>query len=228
MMTKAPTFTFVRDDKLSKLVSNKLFWLLFLIIVFSYPIIRSMYRELPPELPKYFQLKEYSLINEFNQPFGSKNLKGKAYLATFAFTSCPTTCPGLMEKMQVVQKRLKGLGTKVGMVTYSVDPANDTPQVLHKYARSLHANPYVWNFVTGDKKDLEALLIDGFKVPMGDREEVTKKLDDEKISLFDIVHTEKVVLVDAEGFIRGYYSVDKQSLDKLMIDLGLLINRQYN
>lgn len=228
MMSKAPTFTFVREDKLSKLVSNKLFWLLFVFVVFSYPLLRSMTRELPPELPKLFQLKEYSLINEFNKPFGTKDLKGKPYLATFAFTSCPTTCPGLMEKMQVIQKRVKGLGTKVGMVTYSVDPANDTPAVLHKYARNLHANPYVWNFVTGDKKDLEALLIDGFKVPMGDREEVSKQLDDKKISLFDIVHTEKVVLVDGEGFIRGYYSVDKQSLDQLMIDLGLIINRKYN
>ena len=136
-MTKTTAFTFIREDKLAQLVSSKLFWTLFVFVVFSYPLVRSMYRELPPELPKLFKLNEYELKNEFNLPFGSKDLKGKPYLATFAFTSCPTTCPGLMEKMQVIQKRVKGLGTKVGMVTYSVDPANDTPSIVND----------LWNFI---------------------------------------------------------------------------------
>ncbi|GAB4021724.1 MAG: hypothetical protein Fur0010_24780 [Bdellovibrio sp.] len=228
MSSEAVKMKFVRDDGLAKLFSSKLFWLIFVLVVFSYPIYRSIQRELPPELPRLFQVPTFNLTNEFNKPFGTKDLKGKPYLATFAFTSCPTTCPGLMEKMQTVQKRIKGLGTKVAMVTFSVDPENDTPEVLHKYARKLHANPYVWNFVTGPKADLEALLIDGFKVPMGSKEEVSKQLGNEKISLFDIVHTEKVVLVDGEGFVRGYYSIDKQSLDLLMIDLGLIVNRKYN
>lgn len=228
MTTNSAQLKFVREDSLAKLFSSKLFWSMFVLIVFSYPIYRSIQRELPPDLPKLFQVPTFSLTNEFNKPFGTNDLKGKPYLATFAFTTCPTTCPGLMEKMQTVQKRVKGLGTKVAMVTFSVDPENDTPQVLHKYARKLHANPYVWNFVTGNKTDLEALLIEGFKVPMGGKEEVSKQLENEKITLFDIVHTEKVVLVDGEGFIRGYYSIDKQSLDRLMIDLGLLVNRKYN
>lgn len=220
---------YIREESsVEKLVRSKLFWFLFLLLAFSYPIYRSVNRTLPAELPRLFKLPDYSLISEEGKPFGSKDLKGRLYIGSFMFTSCPTTCPGLMEKMKVVQKRVKGLGQKIALVSYSVDPSNDTPEVLEKYARRQKANPYVWKFVTGEKSKLQALLIDGFKVPMGDREQTSKMLEGEPVDLWDIVHSEKLALVDREGFVRGYYSTDKHSIDKLMIDVGLLVNRSYN
>lgn len=219
---------YIREEgMLERLVGSKLFWLMFFVLTFSYPIYRSINRELPPELPRLGQVPEFSLTNGFGKPFGSKDLKGRIYMASFMFTSCPTTCPGLIERMKVAQKRLKGLGQKVALLSITVDPAYDTPEVLFKYARKTKANPYVWHFLTGERKDLKSLLIDGFKVPMGDKAPVEGVLGSEKISLMDIAHTEKLVLVDTEGSIRGYYSTDQEGMDKMMIDVGLLINRKY-
>ena len=222
------TVKYVRDEsKFEKLIQSKLFWVIFIVLGFAYPIYRSVNRELPPELPKLYSVPEFKLTNSFGKPFGSNDLKGKIYMASFMFTSCPTTCPGLIERMKVAQKRLKGLGQKVALLSISVDPDYDTPEVLHKYARRNKANPYVWKFLTGSRSDLRALLIDGFKVPMGDKEAVEGVVGDEKVTLLDIVHSEKLVLVDEEGMIRGYYSTDTDGMNKMMIDVGLLVNRQY-
>ncbi|RPJ72333.1 MAG: SCO family protein [Alphaproteobacteria bacterium] len=189
---------------------------------------RSINRTLPPPLPIYSLVPEFSLTNEFNKPFGSKDLLGKFYIANFMFTSCPSTCPALMDKMDIIQKRIKGVGTKAAIVTFTVDPVNDTPEVLFKYARKRNSNPFIWNFLTGSKAELQKIVIDGFKVPMGNKEAVTKKLEEKTITLMDIVHSEKVVLVDDKGQIRGYYSTDKVELDRLMIDMGLLINNSFS
>ena len=219
---------YIRNESLlEKIVSSKLFWCLFMILFFSYPIYRSMNRELPEPLPMLYAAPTFNLTNEFGKPFGSADLKGKPYVANFMFTSCPTTCPALMEKMQLIQKRVRELGTNFAIATFTVDPENDTPKVLHKYARDLQANPFVWNFLTGDKASLQKTLIDGYKVPMGDFEQIEGVVDGAKVSLFDIAHTNKVVLVDREGMIRGYYSTTKEDIDRLMIDVGLLINNSY-
>lgn len=222
------TLGYIRKESfLEKLVSRKFFWLFFVILFFSYPIYRSMNRDLPEPLPMLYKAPNFNLTNEFGKPFGAADLAGKPYVANFMFSSCPTTCPALMEKMQLIQKRVRGLGTNFAIVSFTVDPENDTPKVLHKYARDLQANPFVWSFLTGEKEELQKTLIDGFKVPMGEFEQIEGVVDGAKVSLFDIAHTNKVVLVDREGMIRGYYSTTKEDIDRLMIDVGLLVNNSY-
>ena len=209
---------------LEKLVSSKLFWSLLVIFLFAYPIIRSVNRTLPPPLPKLYKVPDYSLVNSFNKPFGSKELKGRLYIAGFMFTSCPTTCPALMEKMDKVQKRVRGLGNKIALITYSVDPEVDTPEVLFKYARKRKANPHIWSFLTGERSEIKKVVIDGFKVPMGEREPMTGNVAGEEVTLMDIAHSDKFVLVDWNGFVRSYYSTDKHGINQMMIDVGLLVN----
>lgn len=225
------SIAFRRDhNPVERLVRHWAFWLAFIGLAFAYPIYRSVNRELPPELPKLYQVPTFSLINEFNKPFGSNELNGKVYIANFMFTACPTTCPALMEKMQLVQKRIRGVGHQAALITITVDPEFDTPKVLHKFARDLHANPFVWNFLTGENADIKNLLMEGFKVPMGDGKQPIKGMvDGKEVTLFDIVHSEKLVLVDQDGWVRGYYGTDNQSIDRLMVDLGLTMNRHlYN
>jgi protein SCO1/2 len=218
-----------RDDYwFQKLFRKKSFWLVFWLLSFSYPVYRTLNRTLPPPLPVYYQVPEFNLTNEFGKPFGSKDLKGKYYIANFMFTSCPTTCPALMAKMDLVQKRIRGLGTKAAIVTFTVDPEVDTPAVLYQYARKRRSNPFIWNYLTGSKADLEKIVIQGFKVPMGSKGPVEKKLEDSTVTLFDIAHTEKLVLVDNQGQIRGYYGTERVEMDRMMIDLGLLVNNSFS
>ena len=227
-MATVATGYFREENFFQKLIRKKSFWLVFWLISFSYPIYRSVNRVLPPPLPVYYQVPEFNLTNEFKKPFGSADLKGRFYIANFMFTSCPTTCPRLMEKMDLVQKRIRGLGTKAAIVTFTVDPEVDTPDVLFKYARKRHSNPFIWNYLTGSRADLEKIVVDGFKVPMGGKEKIEKQVEAEKVTLFDIAHTEKLVLVDDKGQIRGYYGTERVEMDRMMIDLGLLVNNSFS
>ncbi len=216
------------DNWFEKMMRMKSFWILFWILSFTYPIYRSLTRILPPPLPIHSSVPAFTLTNEFNKPFGSNDLKGKFYIANFMFSSCPTTCPALMDKMDIIQKRIRGLGTKAAIVTFTVDPINDTPEVLFKYARKRNSNPFIWNFLTGTKTDLEKIVIDGFKVPMGNKETISKNVEGKTVTLMDIAHSDRVVLVDGMGQIRGYYSTEKIEMDRLMIDLGLLVNNSFS
>ncbi len=220
-MTTTETYQGIKrqGNKFEKLISSKLFWLLFCSFFFAYPILRSVNRELPAELPKYGAVPSFSLTDENERTYGSKELKGQVYMANFHFSTCPTICVDLMEKMKVIQKRIRGIDKSlIKIVSFTVDPETDTPKKLFKHARRIGASPFVWKFLTGNKKDLSNLLVDGFKVPMGEHERTGE--------LYDIAHSGKIVLVDHNGEIRGYYSTDKNSVNKLMIDLGLLINRE--
>jgi protein SCO1/2 len=203
---------------IQKLVTSKLFWLCFCVFFFAYPLLRSINRELPPELPILSVLKDYKFTDENGKSFGSLDLEGKAYLASFHFTSCPTICVEQMKILQRVSKRVKGVKSKFRLVSYTVNPEVDTPKVLFKKARELRADPFLWKFLTASKSETKELLIKGFKVPLGDKEIIEP-------NVYDIAHTGKLVLVDQVGQVRAYYSTDKASIDKLMIDLGLLINR---
>lgn len=210
--------TYFRDKTfLEKLVLKKSFWALLVIFGFTFPLVKSIFRELPPELPILYKLNSYVLTDENGKEFGSNNLKGKVYIANFAFTSCPTICPDLMKKTQIIQKRIRGLGDRAAIVTFTVDPETDTPQTLFKYARELNANPYIWSFLTGPEEKLKDLINNGFKVPLGEKAQTE--------NIYDITHSGKFVLVDGKNQIRGYYGDSKQDINKLMIDLGLLVNR---
>lgn len=208
---------FIRDaNVVEKLVRSKMFWILFVVFGFSYPIYRSLNRTLPPDLPIITQVPEFEMISENGQRFGSKDLKGRIYLANFVFARCPTVCPKMLGELEKVQKRIKGTGTKVAIVTFTVDPENDNERVLYDLARKHRANPYVWTFLTGnDKEAMFKLYRDGFKVGV----------EQNPKNLLDIAHSEKIVLVDTENRVRGYYSFDTNDVNKLMIDVGLLINR---
>lgn len=221
-MKPDPNFTkgTLRDSNLiERTVRNPLFWVIFISFVFGYPIYKSLNRVLPPDLPVIGVVPEFEMISENGQRFGSKELKGKAYLANFIFSRCPTACPRMLVELQKIQKRIRGTAQKVHIVSFTVDPTYDNEKVLFDLARKYDANPHIWTFLTKESEDeLFTFYKDGFKVG------VEKKPED----LFDIAHSERIVLVDGKGQIRGYYSFDEDSINKLMIDVGLLINRPDN
>jgi protein SCO1/2 len=201
---------------INKIVSSKIFWILMTGFLFSYPLVKSIQRNLPAELPAYTTVPYFNFTDENGASFGSNNLKGKVYIANFIFTSCQTSCPTLLKTIQTVQHRLRGVIDRAAIVSFTVDPDTDTPEVLFKKARELNAHAMVWRFLTGPKPEVNKLLVDGFKVPVGEKEIAN--------NVMDVAHSNKLVLVDQEGVIRGYYSSEKDGVNQLMIDTGLLIN----
>ena len=170
-------------------------------------------------LPKHFELPQFTLTERGGQPFGSASLRGKVWVADFFFTSCPGTCLMLSKRMKEIHGAL-AKDQNVRFVSISTDPANDTPEVMTKYAESLGADSR-WAFVTGPRDTVFDLSIKGFKLALVEADSVYEK---EKF-----IHSTKLVLVDRKGWIRGYYdgvSEGNAEKDRLLADIKRLIDER--
>ena len=112
-------------------------------------------------------LPAFTLTDQRGQPFGTRDLAGKVWVADFIFTSCQEACPLLSQKMAEVGRRARQLGPDFHLVSISVDPERDTPARLAEYAARYGANPLAWSFLTGPADAIEAAVDGGFKVGMG-------------------------------------------------------------
>ncbi|MBI4055460.1 MAG: SCO family protein [Elusimicrobia bacterium] len=144
-------------------------------------------------------------------------LAGKPWIANFIFTRCSGPCPLLSMEMAKLQKELP---EDVWLVSFTVDPDRDTPEVLRKYAGRFSADPKRWVFVTGEKGALYKLMYEGFKLSMVE--------DRNAPSGYRVTHSTKFVLVDAKGRVRGYYASDSDSdLKKLKQDAVRLLEEPW-
>lgn len=197
--------------------SNLWVWLAIAGSVFAFNIIRAVTNEIPNPPKVLSQLPEFQLTNQEGQPFGSADLRGKFWIANFIFTSCPTVCPQLTEHMQKVKHRLRGMADGVHLVSFSVDPERDTPEVLKNFARARMLPLDRWSFLTGDIEAVKKAVVKGFKLP------IEKDEDSEERTAFDITHGSRFVMVDAEHQIRGYYEPTGKELNRMMRDITIIL-----
>jgi protein SCO1/2 len=211
--------TWSAQELVGRLVARPLFWILLLALPASWPLIWSLKTPVPPKLPVLAVLPAFELTDQGGRPFGSKDLEGRAWVASFIFTRCETICPAITAKMGRIQDRTRNLGSAFRLVSFSVDPEFDTPARLDAYARAHHASPRLWTFLTGPETELKAAVVDGLKIAVG-RE---RSQDGRFEGLF---HGSHLVLVDQRGRVRGYYdSDDPEVVDQVVRDAGLLANR---
>jgi len=160
----------------------------------------------------YGSVPEFSLINQDGKTFGSTDLRGKIWIADFIYTTCPGPCPMISSRMSELQEPLKN--TDVHLISFSVDPAKDTPQVLRGYAEKLQAEPNRWDFLTGPQSTIYNLSRNGFKLAVGEEKGVP-------------IHSTRIILVDRHGEIRGYYdAVQADAVTKLVADTTHLLREQ--
>jgi protein SCO1/2 len=163
----------------------------------------------------YGTVPVFQLVNQNGQPFGSAQLVGKIWIADFVYSTCPGPCPMISSRMSELQKPLEK--TDVHLVSFSVDPEKDTPQVLRGYAAKLQADPARWDFLTGPKSAIYKLSHDGFKLAVSDGSE------EQGVP----VHSTRMVLVDRYGKIRGYYeATEADAVTKLLADTNHLLREQ--
>jgi protein SCO1/2 len=192
------------------------FWIavvLAFVTVFSVRMLLAKRLSAPPVL---VELPAFTLTNEQGQTFGAANLRGKPYIANFVFTSCPSVCPRLTKRMAEVQERTGDLGDALRLVTFTVDPETDTPEVLRTYAQKYGADPKRWSFLTGKLDEIEPVIVKGFKM-MRDKKETSP-------GMFEIVHGERFVLVDGKGLVRGFYEATNEGLDALLRDARNIVS----
>lgn len=166
----------------------------------------------PP--PVIAELPAFALVDQSGHAIGPDDLRGKPLVANFIFTRCVSVCPMLTSQMKNLQKRLGEDVAEVRMVSISVDPEHDTPEVLARYA-SEQGTTEGFTYLTGDLEGVKRAVEKGFRVRMGER----VPLGD----AFDILHATHFVLVDAELRIRGYYRNDAEGLEELEQALRALI-----
>jgi protein SCO1/2 len=147
------------------------------------------------DLPKLFPIPEAALVNDANQPVRMSELKGRVVVYDFIFTHCAGTCPMMTATMRRLTKKIPK-DAPVRFVSISVDPIRDTPQVLHEYARHVRNDPR-WLFLTGDRKTIVDLSVNGFKLAAGD---ATGSLNE------SVLHSTKFAVADKNGIIRDYYN----------------------
>lgn len=131
-------------------------------------------------------MTDFVLTERSGQAVSSDDLQGHPYVVSFFFSTCPSICVQQNQKVQELQREFKGTGVR--FVSISVDPATDTPEVLREYSARFAADPQQWLFMTGDLLYIRRVGAEVFRLAV-----------DEKF------HTEKLVLVDPQGEITGYY-----------------------
>ncbi len=171
------------------------------------------------ELAVYGSVPAFSLVERSGQTISSRDLAGRVWVADFIFTRCPGICPTLTTTLAALLRRLEERGMRhVTAVSISVDPANDDPATLRRYADRFGADPARWLFLTGEEAAVTSLVRDGFKLgvaslPAGERERAPEP----------ITHSDRFVLVDAQLRIRGYYhGTDADAVATLEKDLARL------
>jgi protein SCO1/2 len=145
-----------------------------------------------PQLQTFNTVPDFTLTAETGVPFHSvTELKGKVWLADFIFTTCMGPCLRMSSQMKQVQAATHDLAD-LRLVSFTVDPANDTPEALAGYAKRYGARPGRWIFLTGPPETLHSLSMDTFMLG---------KVDGRQMD-----HSTRFVLVDRKGRVRKYYA----------------------
>ncbi|MCH7589991.1 SCO family protein [PVC group bacterium] len=160
------------------------------------------------ELPILGAVLPFSLVNQHSKDIGLEDLLGYVWVADFIFTTCSGPCPILSEHMAQLHRSYQ-LDDRVRLVSISVNPETDTPDVLLKYAGKYKADVQRWYFLTGDREEIHRLSYKGFKVGSVDE---------------PVFHSTSMILVDESGQIRGYYDgTDQEKVRELFFDIAKLL-----
>jgi len=159
---------------------------------------------------------EFDLIDQNGKRFQSERLAGAPWVANFMFTRCPTTCPRQTETLRSVQEKLRENPIPGGLqiISFSVDPTNDTPAALKAYAGKAGVDEKSWSFLTGTADEvLSSISEEGFKLA----------LDIDASDPARVQHSPFLILVDAYNRIRGVYdSGESGVVDEVLAGLHAL------
>lgn len=157
-------------------------------------------------LPKgYATVPDFSLTDQNRATIAAKDLRGKVSVWSFIFTRCHATCPTVSAQMARLRSELPAA---IELVSLTVEPRYDGPDVLADYAKNYKADAANWHFLTGDQEAVYRLIREGFKLPVAenpDAEKAPTAIDANQPAPERVSHTSRLALVDRAGNIRGYF-----------------------
>lgn len=138
------------------------------------------------------KVANFSFTNQNGETITNANYEGKVYLVEFFFTTCPTICPRMSRNLVDIQSHFEGLDN-FGIASFTINPENDTPEVLKAYAEKYGVTNPNWNFLTGDQDAIYDLANVGFNLYAAQIDGVPGGFE----------HSGNFALIDQEGFIRS-------------------------
>lgn len=188
---------------------------LLLVAVLGFAALGRPTRASERPLPVLGRVADFALVDQASDPVSRDALDGEPWVASFVFTRCPLVCPRLSERMRTLQALAKGHAAPLRLVTFSVDPEHDVPDVLKSYADGYGADRARWRFLTGSEAQVAAVAR-SFSVALQGEADASK-------ADFGIMHSGHLILVDGRGRIRGYYPSREDGVEKrILADLGRL------
>ena len=167
----------------------------------------------------YTKIPHFEYMTQDSTTLSSKSLNSKILIADFFFTSCSTICPLMTKNMKYVDSSLRNFSKHISLLSFTINPDYDTPKVLRRYRSKYKISSKNWLFLRGNEKQTHQLGIEHFKV-FATRD---------KNVIDGFAHSGAFTLVDKEGFVRGVYlGTDKNEVDKLIKDVKLLLDKEYN
>jgi protein SCO1 len=183
-----------------------------LMVVAGAALFQRLERQVPP--PVLGEVPAFALTNRDGRTVTRDDLAGRPWVADFIFTRCAASCPMMTTRMARLGRELRGAAR---LVSFTVDPAHDTPEALARYAASFEG-PADWLFLTGGEQELHRLSREGFKLAVDPAPPPGAASPEEPI-----LHSTRFVLVDGKDRIRGYYDAfDEESMRTLERDLAAL------
>ncbi len=168
------------------------------------------------EPPEYGLVPAFTLVDAQGRPFTRETLRGRVWVVDFIFTRCAGQCPLMTQRMAAAARALED-EPAVGFLSITVDPSHDTPAILSAYAQASAAEDARWHFVTGEPSAVTRLTQDGFHLVLADGGPPEEP----------ITHSVRLILIDQEARIRGYYdATDEGGVRRLVDDARRLLKRR--
>ncbi|MFD1864450.1 SCO family protein [Planococcus chinensis] len=165
------------------------------------------------EDPLNWEIEDFTFTNQDNEEVGLADLKGEVWLADFVFTNCTTVCLTMTPNMVDLQKQFKDEGMDVRIVSFSVDPTVDKPEVLKSYAENYGADLASWDLLTGYAPEfLDRFAMDNFRT-------VARKPEDSD----QVLHGTGFYLVDKNGVIMKTYDGVNPPVEDIISDAKILL-----
>ena len=164
----------------------------------------------------FHKVPDFSFPSNSGEIVTQEITKGKIYVADFFFTTCPGICPQMSTQLKRVQEAFID-NPDILILSHTVDPETDTKEVLNAYAKKYKAIPGKWFFMTGEKNKIYDLAQKGYFI---------SALEDSNYSDADrFIHSDKLILVDKDRIIRGYYNgTDEKDVDRLILEISVLLD----
>jgi protein SCO1/2 len=170
------------------------------------------------ELPVLATVPAFEFIDQNGDEFGSENLAGRVWVATFIYSTCPGPCPRVMQKVRELDAKLTN-DSRLSLVSFSVDPEVDTPEVLAEFGQGHGVDAGRWKLLTGPSDEIFDLVRKGFLLGVS-------RTDDDAPPSADgpVVHSVRLVLVDGAMNVRGYYdTTDPEAMQRAGRDIKWLL-----